>query len=180
MNKKLPNILTVFRIFLVPLFPVAFFLEQNSYYLYAFLIFILAGITDILDGYLARKYKVISRFGTAMDPLADKLMLIMSLICLGIKNLIPLWILIIMMVKESIMIFFGLFMYFKREKFVIPANIFGKMATLFFTLAVVLILLLPAKEYLIYFIYFAFFLKLLALSSYILNFIKRKGHKNDN
>ena len=85
-----------------------------------------------------------------------------------------------MMVKESIMIFFGLFMYFKREEFVIPANIFGKMATLFFTLAVVLILLLPTREYLIYFIYFAFFLKLLALSSYIINFIKRKVHNNDN
>lgn len=77
MYKKLPNILTVTRIFMVPIFPLIYFSSMEKASIYALIFFLFVGATDMLDGYLARKYNLISAFGTAMDPLADKLMLIM-------------------------------------------------------------------------------------------------------
>jgi cardiolipin synthase len=131
---NIPNILTIFRIFLIPIFIITFFSSIAKSLLFAILIFLFAGLTDVLDGYIARKYKLITKWGTVMDPLADKLMLITVLACLVIKKYIPIWILIVISVKEIAMIISATFLY--RQNTVIPANKFGKASTLLFYIAI--------------------------------------------
>ena len=80
MKKNIPNLLTVFRIFLVPIFVLMIKSELENPYFFALLIFVLASITDYLDGKLARKFQVVSRFGLFMDPFADKILVITSFI----------------------------------------------------------------------------------------------------
>ena len=72
MKKKLPNMLTLFRIFLVPLFFIVLISDNKNSYLLSLIIFSVASITDFFDGRLARKYDAVSKFGLFMDPLADK------------------------------------------------------------------------------------------------------------
>ena len=76
---NLPNKLTVLRVFMIPLFLVLYFLGQ---FFWAFVVFALASLTDMLDGMIARKYNLVTDFGKLMDPLADKLLTISAFICL--------------------------------------------------------------------------------------------------
>lgn len=133
---NLPNIITTLRFALIPLFIKIFFSSLERSLLYSILIFLLAGITDILDGYVARKYNIITKWGQAMDPLADKLMQLTVLVCFTIKQFIPLWVIIIYGIKEFLMIFGGIFLYAKKDKMVLPANSYGKLATVVFYIAI--------------------------------------------
>lgn len=169
---NLPNILTTIRFLLVPLFIYVFFSEAKESIIYATYIFILAGVTDVLDGYFARKYNLITKWGQAMDPLADKLMLITVLICFTIKNYLPILVIIIVGLKEILMILGGIFLYYKKDKIVIPANKFGKIATVSFYIA---ILYMAFKlPYSIIPISLAIIFALFALIKYILQFKELK------
>ncbi|NLM35995.1 MAG: CDP-diacylglycerol--glycerol-3-phosphate 3-phosphatidyltransferase [Clostridiales bacterium] len=139
---NIPNILTLFRLFLIPVFILVFFSSVKNNFIYAVSIFLLAGATDVLDGYIARKYNLVTKWGMVIDPLADKLMLLTVLICLAIKGYIPLIVVILIAVKDSLMIISGVFLYKKNT--VIPANIFGKASTLLFYLS---IFMLPINKY---------------------------------
>ena len=130
---NLPNILTMIRMAMVPVV-VLFFIVDKPFF--ALTVFLLAGATDVLDGYLARKNNQITSFGQVMDPLADKLMLMTTLICLYITGRVPLLVPIIIAVKECTMIAVAVLLY--RKNIVLPANIYGKLATLLFTLAVLM------------------------------------------
>ena len=130
---NLPNFLTLLRMLMVPLV-VLFFALEKPYW--ALAVFLLAGFTDVLDGYLARKNNQITNFGKVMDPLADKLMLITTLICLWVTDRIPGWVPIVIGAKEFTMITIAALLY--RKDIVLPANFFGKLATLLFTFAVLL------------------------------------------
>lgn len=177
--KNIPNILTLVRLLLVPAFPILYFSSSPNALIYALIIFIIAGLTDALDGYIARRFDFVTPIGIVFDPLADKLMLLTALTCLYIDGLIPIWVLIIMYIKEFIMITAGLILFFKKEKEIMPANIFGKMATVVFSLAVVLILISPQTSIFQYLIFLAVALKLLAFSSYVISHIQyRKSHKH--
>ena len=132
--KNIPNILTTLRILLVPFIPIFYF--NNKTHL-ALLIYLIAGITDILDGYLARKYNAISKFGSALDPFADKLMLITVLITLTIDKQIPILIVIIVSIKESAMIIVGIFIYIRHDQLIISSNKLGKISSFLFFIAVV-------------------------------------------
>lgn len=91
MQKKfIPNILSVIRLCLVPIFVVLFFMEYPKNVWYAIFVFFLAGATDVLDGWLARRNNWISNVGKILDPLADKTMQCTALICFYIKSIIPL------------------------------------------------------------------------------------------
>jgi len=136
---NLPNILTSVRFALVPLFIGVFFSSLENSLNYSVMIFIIAGITDVLDGYIARKYNIITKWGQAMDPLADKLMQLTVLVCFTIKNFVPIWVIIIYGIKEVSMIFGGIMMYTKKDKLVIPANSYGKIATVVFYIAILAI-----------------------------------------
>lgn len=165
---NLPNILTTIRFLLVPLFIYVFFYGTDTNIIYATYIFLLAGITDVLDGYLARKYNLITKWGQAMDPLADKLMLITVLICFTIKDYLPIWIMVIVGTKEVLMILGGIFLYYKKDGIVIPANKFGKIATINFYIAILYTAFrLP---YSIIIITLAMIFALFALVKYIFDF----------
>ena len=76
---NLPNKLTLFRIFLIPVFIIIMMLNIPNKFLIACMIFIVASATDAMDGYIARKYNLVTDFGKFMDPLADKLLVISAL-----------------------------------------------------------------------------------------------------
>lgn len=96
----LPNILTLFRILLTPLFIYILFWGGANGYPWALAIFITAGITDIIDGYLARRLKVESSFGKMLDPAADKILILSAFISFVTMDLIYLWMVIIIILRD--------------------------------------------------------------------------------
>ncbi len=140
MKVNIPNILTLFRLLLVPLFIIVFHSEQNMHLLAA-IIFIVASITDVADGYIARKYNMTSRWGQLMDPLADKCMQLAVIISLFSAGQVPGWFILLLVVKEVTMITGGVFLYSKKTY--VKANAFGKLNTVFLFLVMSLILFLP-------------------------------------
>ena len=136
MFKHIPNILTIIRILLIP---VILFYVFTGQYIIAFIVFTLSGLTDIADGFIARKFNLISNFGKFMDPLADKLTQIATLTSLVITDIIPIWILVIVLLKEFIMIVGASFLYGKDV--VVYSRWYGKLATVLFYIAIVASLL---------------------------------------
>lgn len=177
MPRYIPNLLSAFRLILIPVF-VFFFVSPNpAHHWFPLGVFLLATATDVLDGYIARRFNLITKIGTVLDPLADKMMLLTVLLCLYLENQIPLLILSILALKEFFMILSGLYLFFIKDKIVIPANKLGKSATILFFLAIVLVLLnFPIViTYTVLFI--ALSMKFVALSSYIKAYRKIKRMK---
>lgn len=100
---NLPNKITIARVFMIPVFLCIYLIPGIAYGNYiAAAVFIVACLTDALDGYLARKYHLITNFGKFMDPLADKLLVSAALICFVELKLVPAWIIIIIISREFI------------------------------------------------------------------------------
>lgn len=97
---NLPNKLTLFRIFLIPVFIIVMMMNITNKYLIACIIFIVASITDAMDGHIARKHNLVTDFGKFMDPLADKLLVISALTCMIESSLVPAWMVIIIVSRE--------------------------------------------------------------------------------
>ena len=110
MFKYVPNILTIIRFFLIPVI-ISYLLQGN--YILSFVFLTVSGLTDVLDGFIARKFNFITNFGKLIDPLADKATQISVLTVLTIQNIIPSWILIVVIVKEFVMIAGASFLYGK-------------------------------------------------------------------
>jgi len=125
----LPNVITFFRILLIPIYLFIFYSGTENSILFSGLIFILAGISDVADGFIARRYNLESKLGALMDPFADKLMSFAVLFTFTSVGLIPVWVLIPMLIKEIVMILGGGLLYLKHKRSVIPSNKFGKVAT---------------------------------------------------
>ena len=168
---NLPNKLALFRVVLIPFF--VFFLlapyfEGYGNYI-AVAIFIVASITDFLDGKIARKYNLVTNFGKFMDPLADKLLVCSALICLIQLELIPAWVVIIIIAREFIISGFRLVA--SDNGVVIAASYWGKFKTAFQMLTViVLILNIPNKVFTILgtvLIYVSLALTVISLIDYI-------------
>ena len=176
--KHIPNAITIVRLFLVPVFIYAFFSGGPNSQIYALVIYLIAGITDLLDGYLARKYKVVSVVGTVLDPLADKLMLLTALWCLSVTDAIPVIVFIIMVVIEGFQILSGIYLYSRPQKSVIPANKFGKSATVLFALAVSMMVLLPDFSLTIVVVLLALVAKIVSFSSYMILYMRGWGKGN--
>lgn len=141
-RKDIPNILSFFRIMLALCFAVAFFiLRKEIAPRVALLIFIVAGITDVIDGHLARKNGWISNLGKILDPLADKLMQCAVLVCLAVTNMVELWFVLPYILKELLVLLGGLIVLRNRKVFVV-SNAFGKIAAFVFYVATGLVLLL--------------------------------------
>lgn len=129
---NVPNALTMVRMALIGVFIWQF---VTGHRIWAMVIFLAAGATDVLDGYIARKYNLITDFGKLMDPLADKLMLVTALICLMTARLVPLWVVLTVILKESLMIAGGYWLL--RRGVVVHSKMIGKLATAMFMVAVV-------------------------------------------
>lgn len=141
MFKHIPNILTIIRFLLIPIIVLYIF---SGNFILAFVFFTLSGLTDIADGFIARKFNLISNFGKLMDPLADKLTQISTLASLAIVHIIPIWILVIVLLKEFVMIVGASFLYGKDV--VVYSKWYGKLATVLFYIAIVISLLLNQFE----------------------------------
>lgn len=136
---NLPNKLTLLRIILIPVF-VIFLLVRIPYGDYiAALIFILAAVTDSLDGYLARKWEQVTKLGIILDPIADKLLVTAALISLVELGRVPGWIAIVILGREFAVS--GLRSVKAEEGIVIPASNLGKIKTISQIIAVILIIL---------------------------------------
>ncbi|MEI7640752.1 MAG: CDP-diacylglycerol--glycerol-3-phosphate 3-phosphatidyltransferase [bacterium] len=142
--KKLPNRLTMFRIVLVIGF-IPCVLANNVIYNYVALgIFIIASITDFLDGHLARKFNVVSNFGKVMDPLADKILVFSAFICFVELGLVPAWMVVIIISRD----FFinGIRMMAAHKGDVIEASWWGKTKTIMQIATIIVILFLSAIQ----------------------------------
>ena len=141
---NLPNKLTMFRVILIPFLIVFLLIPITPYDKWiALAIFVIASLTDLLDGKIARKYNLVTNFGKFMDPLADKLLVCSALICLIELDKIPSWMVIIIIAREFIISGFRLVA--SDNGVVIAASYFGKFKTTFQMLAVCLMIAdLPA------------------------------------
>ena len=128
---NLPNKLTVFRVILIIPFVIFMLMDNASIPTdwIALVIFIIASLTDLLDGKIARKYNLVTNFGKFMDPLADKLLVCAALICLVEMERIPSWIVIVIISREFIIS--GLRTIAADNRIVIAASYWGKFKTTF-------------------------------------------------
>lgn len=127
--KYVPNILTILRIIFIPLFIFFLFKEKFIYQFFSLIIFIIASITDYIDGQIARKYQIETRLGRFLDPLADKLLVLSAFISFGfIKQLnIPLWIGILFGIRELIITLLRVFAIVKGGE--LKTSFWGKLKT---------------------------------------------------
>ncbi len=134
---NVPNMLTMSRFLMIPLFLVLYFYDHP---VAALLIVLLAGLTDLLDGYVARRSGQITTTGIMLDPLADKLMMLSVVAALLIGGEIPWAAAAAMAVREVGMIASSAFFHFRGMK-TVPANAFGKVTTAVYYLAITLLFL---------------------------------------
>lgn len=145
---NLPNKLTLLRVFMIPIFVVFMLVDITPFDNWiALAVFILASLTDLLDGKIARKYNLVTNFGKFMDPLADKLLVCSAMICLVEMHIIPAWIVIIIIAREFIISGFRLIA--SDNGVVIAASYWGKFKTVFQMVMICLMIAnIPALRFL--------------------------------
>jgi cardiolipin synthase len=165
---NIPNLLTIFRLALVP---VVIILIYYGMTIAALIMYLIACATDLLDGFIARRFNMITEEGILLDPLADKLMSVGAIIAFTVirnadgTHVVPVAILIIILVKEALMIGGGVFLYYKN--IVTPSNIFGKTAAFVLNTAVAFTFLYEiVSPWHVYFLWFALVLMVAALAQY--------------
>jgi CDP-diacylglycerol--glycerol-3-phosphate 3-phosphatidyltransferase len=138
---NLPNKLTVLRVILVPFFVVFLLLSKTTETMkwIALALFIVASLTDLLDGHIARSRNLVTTFGKFMDPLADKILTISGMICLIELGRIPSWIVVIIVAREFIISGFRLIA--TEHGIVIAANYWGKWKTTFQMIMIILMIM---------------------------------------
>lgn len=201
-KKNIPNILTIFRIILVPII-VSFILTNFGNPIYtirinhyseiklniglflAGILFIVASITDFIDGFLARRWNVISDFGKLWDPIADKILVNSSLFSLSAIELLPIWIPILILTRDIIID--GLRMWSSSKKVIVPANIWGKIKTFVMMIGILYLIFFGVKlnnDYYFWAIqlllmYISILLSYISLIIYNINIIRKiKNAKN--
>lgn len=136
MKMNIANQLTLLRVVMIPFF---IFLQLEGYDIWAFVVFSLASFTDFLDGYLARKYNLITNFGKFMDPLADKLLVTSALVGFVQLGKLNAWVVIIILSREFIVSIFRAIA--AAEGIVIAASWWGKAKTIVQMIMVIVLLL---------------------------------------
>lgn len=139
-KKQIPNILSVIRLLMVPLFVGLFFSESKYSSYMSLAVFILAELTDVLDGYLARRNNWITDLGKILDPLADKLMQLAAFICLAVRNRSLIFLAVLIAVKELCFVICGLVIR-RKKNYVVVSKWYGKMATFVIALCVCILIL---------------------------------------
>ena len=175
---NIPNILSLIRLILVGVFYYVFQIPNHTL---ALVIFLVAGATDLLDGYIARKYNMITDLGKLLDPLADKLLLIVALFCLYSAGKVPLLFPVLATAKELAMIIGGALLLTKRHQ-VVYAKVVGKVAAATFFAGVVLSFFSPdVYPFHIFLLSVGLGISFAAMVSYgIMNVFKPKDQKEDN
>lgn len=188
--RHIPNALTILRFILIP-FIIVYIVQDK--YIEAFIFLTLSGLTDILDGAIARKFNYITNFGKLIDPLADKITQVSILVTLALKDVIPMWILMLVFIKEFVMVAGASFLYGKE--LIVSSKWFGKLATVLFYLAIVCsfgikywnsIALVPGNsiaplpQFDIYIYYLALATTIFSLIMYYATFYKQGYLKKEN
>ena len=170
---NLANIITIVRIILVPFFLIILLTKLENKEIFAFTIFIIASISDFLDGYIARKYNQITNLGKFLDPLADKFLISGALVALALIGTIEIWIVSLIILREIVMTSFRY--YLLKKKINIPASFMGKTKTFFQIISISILLIynsfpIPYNDYFLsvgsYFLYFALFLTIYSAIEY--------------
>jgi len=174
MKWNVPNVLTIIRLLLIGVFLYLFLVPAN--YIAAVIVYAVAAITDVLDGYIARKYNQVTNFGKLADPLADKLMLLAALFCLTYVHYIH-WIFLAFVVVRDLLLIVGSAFLLKR-KIVVYARIWGKLSTACFNTGVVLSFLTNYASWIspwhMVILGFAVLFGILAFAQYAATFFKSK------
>ena len=170
--KNIPNLLTVFRLLLIPVMLYYLFTDNLKI---ALVIYVLASTTDVVDGFIARKFDMITDLGKILDPLADKLLQFAALIGLWYSKIIPVWILIVFFCKEIIM-GIGCFKLMLKDNVIVQAKWFGKLSTCTFFLAIIVSMLsryfVVLKHYPVILMIIALLMAVFALIMYLRNYLK--------
>ena len=139
---NIPNLLSLFRLALVSVFAIVFFQPWPHARYVAVGIYALAFLTDIADGYIARRFNMVTRLGRILDPLADKLMTFTVIVCITVAGIIPVWAVVIFFIKEAAMGLGAVSMLGKIDD-VIPSNWLGKSSTFVFFVVCAALVLFP-------------------------------------
>jgi len=170
--KNIPNLLTVFRLLLIPVMLYYLFADNLKI---ALVIYVLASATDVVDGFVARKFNMITNLGKILDPLADKLLQFAALIGLWYSKIIPLWILIVFFCKEILM-GIGCFKLMLKDNVIVQAKWFGKLSTCTFFLAIIISMLsryfVVLEPYPVLLMIVALVMALFSLIMYLRNYLK--------
>lgn len=144
---NLPNFLTLIRIVLIPFFLV---LLASQLYFDALLVFILGGVTDALDGFIARRMNQKTSLGAILDPVADKLLLMSSFIMLGMMGGLPLWLVVLVVSRDTVILFgYVAISFLLDERLEVQPTIAGKLSTVFQLVTVGVVLLMLARSQLL-------------------------------
>ena len=161
---NLPNILTICRFFLIPVYILVF---AMGHVMWAFVIVLVAGATDVLDGYIARSRGLVTRTGEMLDPLADKSMMIVVIISLVYKGYIPWFAAVPIFIRDAGMIVGSAIFHF-RGKRTVPANAMGKLTTVLYYLAVLFIVF--RFDFALYYLWFVIIFSFVTSANYIIKF----------
>jgi len=123
---NIPNFLSLIRIAITPFIVISIL---NANLKFALFLFVFAGVTDLLDGYIARTFKSQTKLGNILDPFADKILMISTFITIAYTNMIPTWFAIILVIKDSLMIMVYFISKALRLKSDIKAMFWGKLNT---------------------------------------------------
>ena len=147
---NLPNKLTILRIILIPVFVVLLLanfgtmLEKDIARYLAIGVFVVASLTDFLDGYIARKHKLVTNFGIFMDPIADKLLVSAALVAMVELGLLPAWVVILVISREFVIS--GLRLIASNQGVVLAASKWGKMKTVTQMMMIIFVLFNMGKD----------------------------------
>jgi CDP-diacylglycerol--glycerol-3-phosphate 3-phosphatidyltransferase len=165
---QLPNALTLLRLALIPIFAVVFLQAGDGSSWAAGWIFLVAGVTDQLDGWLARRWHVESRFGKLADPLADRLMLDAAAILLWLDAKLPWYAALIIVLRDVILV--GGYKLLMPRDYELNVSTLGKAATWLLYLSLgILIVVGQSTEWPLWLFWFALGLALLAAAQYVVN-----------
>ncbi|MDD4000402.1 MAG: CDP-alcohol phosphatidyltransferase family protein [Bacilli bacterium] len=175
----IPNLLSFARILLIPVF-IYFYIYQEKY-LYSSLVLVLSGVTDVIDGFIARSFNMISNLGRILDPIADKLTQAAVLCCLIIKFPYMLGLLILLLIKDISLGIFGL-IFIKRNKQCINSVWHGKLAALSLYLMMFVHIVVPnISQNISYFLMLiSLVMMLMSLILYAKYFIRLTYETNEN
>ncbi len=140
---NIPNVLTILRMLLVPVFVL---LVLNEYYDAALYVFIIAGVTDALDGFIARRFDMRSEFGSVMDPIADKLLMVSAFLLLGMKHWVPLFLVPLVILRDVVLLTGSIMIKSAGRDFEVIPSVLGKLTTFFQIATVVYALVLAGEE----------------------------------
>ena len=180
---SIPNILSFVRLLLIPVI-IVLYCTFNQHIIAAGVV-VLSALTDVVDGFIARRYNMITDLGKFLDPLADKLTQAAMIICVATKCWWVVFLLVIMLVRELLLFIWGL-LFFKKNDAVNSSRWYGKLSTVVVYLSMFVIFLFPALSIEIIKILFSVCVIVIALSAvlygnfYLSLFRKHKRENNNN